>query len=90
MQIPDSLGKRSKGSWSFRDGTEFRASGFKADHQSKMQIAVFGFSFLVIHLFGVCCGRELAANSSKTLMLTFTDMDTWTTLQLISTKRIRE
>lgn len=54
-----------------------------------MQIAVYGFPFLVITLFGVWCGGKLAANSSKTFMLTCTDMDTRTILQVISIKRIR-
>lgn len=55
-----------------------------------MQIAVFGFPFLVITLFSVWSGGKLAANSSKTFMLTCTDTDTRTILQVISIKRIRE
>lgn len=90
MQIPDSLGKRSKNSQSLWDGTGFRASGFEADHQSEMQIAVFGFPFLVITLFDVWSRGKLAANSSKTFMLTCTDTDTRTMLRVISIKRITE
>lgn len=55
-----------------------------------MQIAVFGFPFLVITLLSVWSGGKLAVNSSKTFMLTCTDTDTRTILQVISIKRIRE
>lgn len=55
-----------------------------------MQIAVFGFPFLVITLFDVWSTGKLAANSSKTFMLTCTDTDTRTMLRVISIKRITE